>query len=83
MSRETSFEMRFSRTVPDDTSVPVLHPSSSVGGWTLHLLSGTISVNDMAWALEGQYLDRTQMDGRLKCLDDMNDTCAILDGIIE
>ena len=63
VSRATSFEMSFSKIVLGGTGAPVLRPSPCVGGWIMHLLSGTESVNDMVWAREGQCLDRTRMDG--------------------
>ena len=59
MFRATSFKMDFPRIVSSGTGVPVLRPSLRVGGCYIHPLSGTVSVNDTAWAQEGQYLDRT------------------------
>ena len=56
--------------------MPVLRPSLRVGGCYIHPLSGTVSVNDSAWAWEGLCLDRTQMDGCLGSPDEMNDTRA-------
>ena len=63
VSRATSFEIDFSRTVLGGTGVPVLRPSPRVGGCYIHPLFGTVYVNDMTRAWEGQCLDRTQMDG--------------------
>ena len=62
VSQTTSFEMSFSRTIPDNTGVPILCPYPCVEDWILHLLSGTASVNGMTCAREGQCVDRTQMD---------------------
>ena len=67
------FSMAFFRRLPlkyvfqghfsGGMGVPVLCPCPSIGGWILHLsLFGTISVNDMAWAREGQCLDK-HLDG--------------------
>ena len=72
----TSFEMGLSKTVPGETSVLILRPCPRVRGWMLHLLSGTIFVNDMAWAQDGQCLDRAQMDGCFGCHEIMNDLWA-------
>ena len=68
--------MGFSRTVSGGTGVPVLRLSPHVGGCYIHPLSGTIYVNDMTWAREGQCLDRTRMDGCLKSPDEMSDMRA-------
>ena len=48
--RMTSFEMGLSKTVPGGTSVLVLHPSPSIGGWIMHHLPGMEFINDMTWA---------------------------------
>ena len=58
--------------------MPVLRPSPRVRGLCMRpsLLSYTVSVNDMAWAQEGQYLDRTQMYECSGCLNEMSDTWA-------
>ena len=74
VSRGTSFEKGFSRTILDSTSVPTFCPSPSVGGWYIHPLSGTMFVNDMAWTREGMCPDRTYMDGCSRCLGDMINT---------
>ena len=42
----------------------------------MHLLSSTMSVNEMTYAQEGQRLDGAQMDGCSRCPDVMNDTWA-------
>ena len=47
VSRATSFEMGFLRTIPGGMSVSVLRPSPRVGGCYIHPLSDTVSVNDM------------------------------------
>ena len=56
--------------------MPILRPSPSVGGLIMHLLSSTMSVNEMTYAQEGQRLDGAQMDGCSRCPDVMNDTWA-------
>ena len=78
VSRATSFEMNFSRTVPRDMSVPKLRPSPHVGGCYIHPLSGMVYVNDIAQgrARESQCLDRTWMDRCLGRSDEMSDTWA-------
>ena len=74
VSWTTSFEMSFLRIVPSGAGVPVLRPSPRVGGCYIHLLFGTVYVNDMAWAREGQCLDRTRMDECSRSPDEMSDT---------
>ena len=74
--RATSFEINFLRTVSGGTGVPILRPSLRVGGCYIHSLSGTVSVNDMAWTQEGQCLNITRMDGCSRRLDEMSDTWA-------
>ena len=63
--------------------MPILRPSLRVGGRYIHPLSGTVSVNDSAWAWEGECLDRTWMDGCSGSSDEMNNSGPILDGMIE
>ena len=47
VSQVSSFEMSFSRTILDDTSVSVLRPSPCVEGWIIHPLSSTESISDI------------------------------------
>lgn len=54
MSQWSSFEMIFSRTVSDDTSVSTLGLNSWIKGWYM----GPLSDIDISC------LNRTQMDGR-------------------
>ena len=56
--------------------MPVLRPSPGVRGCYIHPLSGTVSVNDLAWAQEGLCLDRTQMDGCSESPNEMKDMRA-------
>ena len=76
VSWETSFEMDFPRIVPGGTGVPILCPSPRVEGCYIHLLSGTISINDMVWAREGQCLDRAWIDRCSGRYDEKRDTWA-------
>ena len=76
VSRATSFEMSFSRTVLDNMGVSVLRPSPRVRGCCIHPLYGTVFVNDTAWTREAQSLDRTRMDGCSKSFNEMSDTQA-------
>ena len=76
VSWTTSFEMWFPRTIPGNTGVPILRLCPHVGGWYMHPLSSTLSINDMTWAREDQCLDRTQMDGCLGCPNEMSDKWA-------
>ena len=49
-----SFEIGLLRKVSDSTGVPALRPNSCIRDLYMHPLSGTESVNDMAWTPEVQ-----------------------------
>ena len=50
--------------------------SLRVEGCYIHSLSGTTSVNDMAWVWEDQCLDRIRMDGCSESPNEISDTRA-------
>ena len=73
----------------------VLYSCLCVGGWILHLLFGTVFVNCMIWAWEGQCLDKNLDDGWMDVwdvlilwmtsgfvLDDMTELAMMADDIL-
>lgn len=57
-----------------DTSMPVLCPNPCVERWIIHPLFGTYIVNGLARTRDSPMLERIQIDGCLKCPDEMIDT---------
>ena len=73
VSQTTSFEMSFSRTVLNDTCVPILRSNPCARCWIMHPLCETYVVNSVAWTCVSLMLKRTQMDECSGCPNEMID----------